>query len=116
MIHETKSVQARWDFVDHNKHETAETLHERKAKTEEMLHTRGTPYSTAAHQAAFVLDPRCLHWVNDPSADDACGFPFGPARQEAVATTMNQYIPKFWKSQARTGMGARQPYSPGDEF
>lgn len=93
-------LQARWDFVDHNKHETAETLQSRKQQTEEMLKNRGSPYSTPAHQAAFMLDPRCIHWVNDPAADDAFGFPFGPARQEALSTTMNHYIPKFWKSQA----------------
>ena len=68
-----------------------------------MLQQRGAPFSTAARQAAFVLDPRNIFLVNDPEADQKCGFNFGQARQEALSSTFNHYIPKFWTTEAALG-------------
>ena len=96
-------AQEQHDFVDRAKGESVKSVRDRRGKTVEMLQTRGAHYCTPAHLAAFVLDPRNVHLVNDPTADETCGYTFAPAWQEAVSATMNQFIPRFWQTEAWEG-------------
>ena len=72
---------AEQDFVDHPRKETEAVLETRQTAVIEILNKRGEVYCTSAHKAAFALDPRMHHFVNDPDADAELGFPFLQARQ-----------------------------------
>ena len=62
-------------------------LQSRRNAIAEILDKRSEAYCTAAHKAAFVLDPRLQDYVNDPDADEELGFSFTQARQAIQAQT-----------------------------
>lgn len=83
------------DFADSTKREDAGTVAARRREIENVLTKRGEVFSTAVHKAAWVLDPRVVEFYLSPE-----GSQLHPeARQEAIRTTMSDFIPRFWPQQ-----------------
>ncbi|CAE7387760.1 GIP [Symbiodinium sp. CCMP2592] len=100
------------DFVDHKRKETEAVLQTRRNAMAEILDKRSEAYCTAAHKAAFVLDPRLQDYVNDPDADEELGFSFTQARQDAAYVLNSEYLPKFFSepTQVRQAQSAVRDY------
>ena len=64
------------------------------------LEARGKAYETPAHKAAFALDPRVSSLLRQPDGDQQIGFALRPAWQDAVSSTMTEFIPSFFAVQA----------------
>lgn len=67
------------------------------------LEARGRAYETPAHKAAFALDPRLNSLLGQPDGDQQIGFELRPAWQDAVSSTMTEFIPNFFAVQAWIG-------------
>ena len=67
------------------------------------LEARGRAYETPAHKAAFALDPRVNSLLGQPDGDQQIGFELRPAWQDAVSSTMTEFIPNFFAVQAWMG-------------
>ena len=73
----------------------------RTEAVQQIFDDRKGNFVTPLAQTAFVLDPRMRGLLPpDASTNDTMGFNFEEAWQQALATALNAYFPRFFRNEA----------------